>query len=357
MRKTAALILLIFCACSKKPPPPTPAFPVQIGRSIERTVPITIEALGHVEPILTVQIRSRIEGELKNVYFQEGQEVKRGDLLFTIDQRLYQAALNAAQATLDQSLANLMLAEEKVKRYAQLTQDEYFSQIDYESIQSNFVATAALVRQNQANVDSAALNLDYCWIYAPIDGVTGILEQTLGNLISADSSSPLITLNQIAPIYVTFSIPEIRLTDVRRAHRESPLKVLVAFEDFKKESFEGELQMFDNSVDLSTGMIKLRATFPNHDRILWPGQFVRARLILRMMEHAVLIPYTAIQQTQSGPIVYVVNKNNTVDIRKIVLGQREDDLIVVLKGIEPNEPIVTDGQLNLYQGVEVFISE
>lgn len=352
------LILLLFCAsCSKKPEAYSPpSFPVNVGKAIQHSAPIYIEALGHVESITNIQIRSRIEGELTNIYFQEGQEVKKGDLLFTIDQRPYQAALTAAQATLEQNKANLSLAEEKVKRYAQLTREEYFSQIDYETIQANYAATAALVKQNQANVDAAALNLNYCWIYAPIDGLTGILQIDLGNLISADGSN-LITLNQMAPIYVTFSIPEIYLAEVRKAHKECPLKVLASFEDFKKDCFEGSLQMFDNSVDTATGMIKLRSVFSNEDRSLWPGQFVRARLILHTLSNAVLVPYEAIQQTQSGPIIYVVKKNNTVEIRHVELGQREDNRIIIKKGLEAGEPIIIEGQLNLYEGAKIFIPE
>jgi membrane fusion protein, multidrug efflux system len=354
--RSIVLMMFLLISCSKSAPPSAPSFPVKIGTAIQRPAPITIEALGHVESILSVQIRSRIEGELTHVYFQEGQEVKKGDLLFTIDQRPYQAALDAAKAALDQSLANLALAEEKVKRYAQLTQAEYFSQIDYEAMQTNLAATTALVKQNKANVDSAAINLDYCWIYAPIDGLTGILALTLGNLVSADGS-PLMTLNQMAPIYVTFSIPEIRLAEVRKLHREAPLSVLVAFEDFRKESFSGTLQMFDNNVDRETGMIKLRATFSNEDRALWPGQFVRTRLILKVLERATSIPFSAIQQTQSGPIVYVVHNNDTVESRSVQLGQREEDQIIILKGIEPGENIVIDGQLNLYPGAKIFIPE
>lgn len=356
-RTIAYLALTLLLSCSKKPQAvQTPSFPVRLGEALQRSTPLYIEALGHVESITNIQIRSRVEGELMNVYFREGQEVKKGDLLFTIDQRPYQASLAAAQATLEQTKANLVLAEEKVKRYAQLTQDEYFSQIDYEAIQANYAATAALLKQNQANVDAAALNLNYCWIYAPIDGLTGILQIDQGNLIGADGSN-LVTLNQMTPIYVTFSIPEIRLAEVRKAHKEAPLQVFVAFEDFKKESFEGVLQMFDNNVDLATGMIKLRGIFPNDARDLWPGQFVRTRLVLRTLTEAVLVPYSAIQQTQSGPIVYVAKKDHTVETRAVKLGQREEELVVVLKGVNAGEKIVIEGQLNLYQGAKIFVPE
>jgi len=352
------ILLLLLCfsaACSKKPPPAKRSYPVNVGTVQMKTAPLYIEALGHVEPIISVQVRSRIEGELMDVYFVEGQEVKRDDLMFTIDPRPYEASLKNAQGALDRALAELALSEEKVKRYAQLTRDEYYSQIDYETLQSSYAANLAAVQQAQADVDSAALNLEYCWIYAPIDGLTGILQIDKGNLVSADGPQQLITLNQMAPIYVTFSIPEMQLSIVRKANAKSALKVLAAFESFQEECFEGTLQMFDNMVDSKTGMINLRATYENDDRSLWPGQFVRIRLITGQMQNAILIPYTAIQLTQAGPVVYVLKADNTVEIRNLELGQREDENIIVLKGLQGNETIVIEGQMNLFNGASVYV--
>ncbi len=353
--KLLLLALLIAVSCSKKPPPPKPSFPVRIDKAEAKTSPIYIEALGHVEPIISVQVRSRIEGELMDVYFTEGQEIKKDDLLFTIDPRPYEATLKNAKAALDRGMAELALAQEKVKRYAQLTRDDYYSQLDYESLQSSLMANQAIVQQAEANVDSASLNLEYCWIYAPINGLTGILQIDRGNLVSADGPQALIMLNQMAPIYVTFSIPEMELHNVRKAHAGACLKVLAAFESFDQESFTGSLQMFDNMVDSKTGMINLRATYENTDRSLWPGQFVRIRLVLGEKKDAVLIPYTAIQQTQKGPIVYITKEDNTVSIRTVELGQREDENIIVLSGLAAGESIVVEGQLNLYEGAKIYV--
>ncbi len=355
MRLILFLILSCCLSCGKTPPPPKRSYPVQLGKTVQKTVPLFIEALGHVEPIITVQVRSRIEGELMEVYFTEGQEVKKDDLLFTIDPRPYEASLKNAKGALEQAMANLALAEEKVKRYAQLTRDEYYSQIDYESLQASYASNMAAVQQAEANVDSAALNLEYCWIYAPINGLSGILQIDKGNLVSADGPQQLITLNQMAPIYVTFSIPEIDLYKVRKAHSKGGLKTLACFESFATEMFEGKLQMFDNMVDSQTGMINLRAVYENADRSLWPGQFVRIRLITGEQQNAVLIPYTAIQQTQTGPIVYAVKEGNTVEIRKVELGQREDENVIILKGLNSDETIVVEGQLNLYEGASIFV--
>ena len=336
--------------------PPPPSYPVQIAGVTTENVPIFIEALGHVQSITSINIYSRIEGELTGVYFQQGQEVKKDDLLFTIDPKPYQAALIQVQGALEQSLANLALSEEKVKRYRMLANDEYYSQIDYETLQSEMAANLALVKENQGQVDSALINLDYCWIYAPIDGMTGILQIDYGNLICASCTSPLIILNQMAPIFVTFNIPEFQLSRIQKSYRNQTLKVLAAYEDFQSgEIFEGTLYMLDNAVDSQTGMIALRAIFPNQNRELWPGQFIRNRLILDTLSDAVVIPYTAIQMTQTGPIAFIVKDDMTVEQRTVKLGQRMDDQVVVLDGIKTGEKIVLEGQINLYSGSKVYV--
>lgn len=350
----------LFCvaACQKKAPPPAPlSYPVRIAEAQSKEAPIFLEALGHVDSITTIEIRSRIEGELTGIYFTQGQEVKKDDLLFTIDPRPYEAALKEAQANLEESLAILALAEEKVKRYRILAKDEYYSQIDYETLQSNFAAASAVVKQNQAQVDNALINLNYCWIYAPIDGMTGILQIDYGNLVGAagQPSEPLILLNQMTPIFVTFSIPEFQLPQVQKCDRKKTLRVLAAYEDFTEDVFEGKLFMLDNTVDPATGMIKLRGLFENECRELWPGQFIRIRLVLHTIPDAVLIPYAAIQLTQTGPIVFVVKEDFTVEQRTVQLGQREDDQIIILNGIKAGEKIAVEGQLNLYPGVKVYI--
>ncbi len=350
------LLLLILCACHKKPAePPIPTYPVKTTLSQQKEASVFIETLGHVDPITSIQIKSRIEGELTGVYFTQGQEVRKGDLLFTIDPKPYEAAIKEARAQLDENLANLALAEEKVKRYRILAKDEYYSQIDYETLQANAAATSALVEQNRAQLDSALINLNYCWIYAPIDGLTGLLQVDFGNLIANDGN-PLTTLNQMAPIYVSFAIPEHELHKVQKYYRKGlSLKVIAAYENFSDEIFTGKLFMIDNSVNPDTGMITLRAIFENENRELWPGQFIRTRLILKTVEDAIIIPYTAIQLTQAGPVVFVVKEDKTVEQRSVVLGQREDENVIVLKGLRPNEMVVMEGQLNLYSGAKVEV--
>lgn len=352
------LFYLIVTACHKKDePPPPPSYPVRTTVAISKEAPIFIETLGHLDSITSINIKSRIEGELTGVYFTQGQEVNKGDLLFTIDPRPYQAALRQAQATLEENLANLSLAQEKVKRYKTLAKDEYYSQIDYETLQANYAATNALVEQNRAGVDSALINLNYCWIYAPIDGMMGLLQVDFGNLVANDGAT-LSTLNQMSPIYVTFAIPEYKLPSVQKYFKKGNLKVLAAYEDFTSEDvFEGNLFMLDNAVDPNTGMITMRALFENGKRSLWPGQFIRVRLILYNMADAVIIPYTALQLTQNGPVVFVLKEDQTVEQRAVTLGQREDPNIIILKGIKPQETVVTEGQLNLFGGAKVEVKK
>ena len=350
---TIGIILLIFTSCHKKQlPPSSPTYPVKTTFVTEKQAPIFIETLGHVDSVTSIQIRSRIEGEMTGVYFQQGKEVKKNDLLFTIDPRPYQVALKKAQATLDQNLAKLALAEEKVKRYRTLANEEYYSQIDYETLQANFASSKAIVEQNKAEVESALINLNYCWIYAPIDGMMGLLEVDYGNLVT-NNGSTLTTLNQMTPIYVTFSVPEFQLPKIQKYNRENPLKVVAAYEDFSGEVFEGELIMVNNSVNANTGMISLRAVFENTNRELWPGQFVRTRLLLYTQNNALIIPYTAVQLTQSGPVVFVVKSDNTVDQRPVQLGQRENEDVIILNGVNKGEKVVIEGQFNLFQGAKV----
>ena len=235
-----------------------------------------------------------------------------------------------------------------------LTRDEYYSQIDYETIQADYASQLALVAAAEAQVASALINLDYCWIYAPVDGMMGILDIDYGNLIG-NNDQQLALLNQMAPIYVTFSIPEVKLPEIQKYRRQNTLKVLAAYEDFTGEIFEGKLEILDNQVDPKTGMILLRAVFENTKRELWPGQFIRTRVILYVNENAVIIPNTVVQQTISGPVAFVVKEDMTVERRSLKLGSRQDLSIIVLEGLKPGEKVVLEGQINLSDEVRVYV--
>lgn len=351
--KILLLFLFLFSCSSKKPVEKEMVFPVKITLVEEKDTPIFIEALGHVEPITSVEIRSRVEGEIVKIYCKEGDEVQRGDPLFEIDPRPYEIAFRQMKALLEQNLANLALAQEKLKRYKILAKEEYYSQIDYETLQANYISTSALVDQNRAQLDQARLNLDYCTITAPITGRLGTLNVTYGNLVSAPdgTSSPLILLNQMDPIYVSFFIPEYLFPKVQRKGKN--LCVLASYEDFEDSFFEGNLFMLDNQVDPKTGMVQLKAIFLNDKRALWPGQFLRVRLVLEILEKAKIIPFSAVQMTMQEPIVFVVTEEGKVEERKVELGQRDKDQVIVTKGLKKNEQIVLEGQMNLYDGAKV----
>jgi multidrug efflux system membrane fusion protein len=354
--KRLLMLTLCLAGCShKSASPPPPSFPVHLTTVETVDVPIYLEGLGHVDPIIRVALRSRIEGNLTGVFFKQGQEVKEGDLLFTIDPKPYEAALKQARGHLDQNTANLSLAQEKVKRYQSLVQEEFFSQIDYETLQASYAANVALVTQAEAEVDSSLINLDYCWIYAPINGLMSILDVDFGNLVGNDQTQQLATINQISPIYVTFSLPEVQLPDIQKYQRKGCLKTLAAYENFHDEMFEGRLEIVNNEVDPGTGMIKLRAVFENEQRELWPGQFVRIRLVLYTQKDALRIPFTAIQMTASGPVAFVAKSNMTVERRQLKLGQRQGEKAIVLEGLKAGETVVLEGQLNLTPGAHIYI--
>ena len=352
------LLLASFASCSKKKPPQAPlAFPVKVATAAKKDVPLFVDGLGHIESITSIEIRSRIEGELTGIFFEQGQEVKEGDLLFTIDPKPYEAALKSAQGALNQTLADLALSKEKLTRYKILARDEYYSQIDYETLQANYAANQGQVEKNQGEVDKALINLDYCWIYAPINGLTGILNIDYGNLVSADGQKPLITLNQIDPIFITFSLPEFQLHKIQKARSKysTPLKIQAAYEKFDDEIFEGELFMIDNAVDPKTGMIKFRGVFQNSNRLLWPNQFIRVRLELETIKDAVVIPYSAIQKTANGAIAFVINQFGLVEQKNLKIGERIDDKIVILEGLQEGDQVVLEGQMNLYNGAKVIV--
>ena len=348
-------LLLILMSCHKtQVSKPKPSYPVKVAEVITKDTPVFLEALGHVDSITSINIYSRIEGEIKGIHFVQGKEVKKGDLLFSIDPKPYEAKVKQALGNLEKTVANLTLAQEKVNRYMTLARDEYFSQIDYETLQANLSALIAEKLANEGELDLARINLDYCSIYAPIDGKTGILNIDYGNLIAAGSQNPLVSLNQMSPIFVTFSIPEVDLPKIQKANNKD-LSIIAAYDDFEGEVFTGSLYMLDNTVNQGTGMVKLRGIFNNEDRALFPGQFIRTRIILKTLKNAVTIPFSALQMTQEKPIVFILKEDMTVVQRSITLGQRENESVIVLAGVEMGEKVVTEGQMNLYDGAKVFI--
>jgi membrane fusion protein, multidrug efflux system len=360
-RALAALVhaAVLLAACAKGPAriDPHDAVPVRVGEVIQKDVPIPISEIGSVEPHSTVAIKAQIGGELIEVGFHEGQDVRRGDLLFRIDPRPYEAALKSAQAQLDRDQVQLKTAQQDVGRYADLVKKDYVTQEEYERIRTNAAALEAAVAADRAAVENATVQLEYCTIRSPIDGRTGKLLVNRGNLVKANADTPLVVINQIDPIYVAFSVPQQELPEIKARRTTGKLEVRVTIPDGAAQPPPGTLSFIDNTVDNTTGTVLLKATMPNHDRLLWPGQFVTVSLQVSTKPNALLVPTEAIQTGQQGPYVYVVKPDLTVESRPVVQDGVYEHETIVAKGVQAGEKVVTDGQIRLVPGATVKIQD
>ncbi len=352
---TAAIVLPSGCASRKNQHKGPPVVPVMAQVAVSMDVPVKLSAIGTVDAFNTVSVTARVSGQLLHAGFSEGQEVEKGDLLFQIDPDPYEAMLQQAQANLDRDKAKQANAEADLARYADLVKKDYVTKEEYDSIVSTSAAAKATVQADEAAVQSARLNLDYCMIRAPIAGRTGNLLVKQGNLITANGGSPLVTINQIVPVYVNFTISEEQLTDVRRYSQRGTLAVQAYLPSDSANVYEGKLTFINNEVDERTGTILLKATFPNGNRALWPGQFVQVGLVLTKQRNAVVVPSAAVQSSQQGDYIYVVRPDSTADMRPVVQGTRLDDKVVIMSGVQAGERVVTDGQLRLMPGAKVMI--
>ena len=367
-------------ATAQKAPPAPPALPVAAAEAVQRTVPLQVSAVGNVQASSTVAIRSQVAGEIREVHFTEGHDVKRGDLLFTIDPRPFETALRQAEAALaqrqaevSQSRANLARdlaqqewAQTQEKRYQELVKKELIAREQYEQIRTNMNAMEATVRADraaeenarasaaaaQAAVDNVRLQLAYTRITAPFDGRTGNLLVQRGNVIKANDDKELVVIAQVRPINVSFAVPEQQLPAIKRYQSSGSLKVEAKAPN--QPPVGGILSFVNNTVDPNTGMIQLKATFPNADSTLWPGQFVEVSLTLAT-EHAVVVPSQAIQPGQQGPFVFVIKPDMTVESRRVEPGRRLERETIVIKGLAAGERVVTDGQLRLVPGAKVEV--
>lgn len=351
-------VMALVPACSKKAAqPPKPPASVTAGTVIQKTVPVQIRAIGNVEAYSTVAVKSQIGGELIRVHFKEGLDVKKGDILFTIDPRPYEAALKEAEANLAKDTAQVENAREEVRRYADLVKKGYVAQEQYDQIRTNAAAFEATVNADNAVVENARLQLKYCFIYSPITGRTGNLIANQGNLIKANADTAMVVINQIQPIYVNFSVPEQNLSEIKKymAGRNLRIEAFLSKEDMNPE--QGLLTFIDNTVDMATGTIKLKGTFTNKEKRLWPGQFVNVVLTLTEQPDAIVVPSQSIQTGQKGQYVFVIKNDLTVEDRPVTVGRTLNSETVIEKGLQPGEKVVTDGQLRLFPGVKVEIKD
>jgi multidrug efflux system membrane fusion protein len=328
--------------------------PVLVAKAIRKTVAQRLHAIGRVEAYSTVEIKSQINGQVMEVHFKEGQEVHRGDLLFTIDPRPFEAALNQAIADLNRDNAQKLQLSNDFHRYETLLKEGVGSRQQYDEAKSKYEAIDASVAADEANVQTARLNLEYTHITSPIDGRTGTLILHQGNLVKANADTDMVVINQIKPVYVTFALPEQNLALVRASRASHPLGVdVIAPGD--KTDVQGKLSFVDNTVDANTGTIQLKGLFDNQDQKLWPGQFVDTYLTLSQRPDAVLVPSQAVQTGEDGSYVFVINPQMKAAICKVAIGDTIEGDTVIESGLRGGETVVTDGQLRLMPGGTVTI--
>jgi len=358
----AGLIILSACSAESSGQSPAkgsgkgPAVPVTAAAAVQKAVPVKLRAIGNVQAYSTVVIKAQVEGTLVQVFFKEGREVAKGDLLFTLDSRPFESQLRQAEANLARDQAQTENARQQVRRYEQLLQKEYVSQEQYDQLRATASAFEGTLQADQAAVEQAKLQLEYASIRSPIDGVTGNLLVHPGNLIKAnDADHPLVTINQIRPIYVVFSVPEKNLSEIRKHRAGGSLAVEASVPNGSGPGVQGQLTFVDNAVNTTTGTIQLKALFPNESRFLWPGQFVNVALTLNVQPSAIVVPSQAIQTGQQGSYVFVVKSDQTVEMRPVAAGLTVEGETVVDRGISAGETVVTDGQLRLAPGVKVEV--
>lgn len=334
------------------------AMPVTVATAVNKTVPVELSAIGSVQSYNKVVVKSQVAGQLTEVHFAEGQAVKQGDLLFTIDPAPYEAELKLAEANLAKDRAQAENARKQVERYTSVVKKGYVSAEEYDKVRTNAKALEATVRADEAAVERSKIELKYCYIRSPINGHTGEIKVDRGNIIKAnDNDTPMVVIRQTSPIYVVFTVPEQYLPEIKKYMASQSLKVEAIIAGHEERKFVGELTFIDNSVDTTTGAIQLKATFPNKDVALWPGLFVNVALTLTEQPDVVVIPTRAIQMGQEGNYVFVVTAQNTADYRPVNLGLTVGDEVVVEKGVSAGEKVVTDGQLRLFPGALVKVVE
>jgi multidrug efflux system membrane fusion protein len=333
------------------------AVPVLVATAVQKAVPVQLRAVGNVEPFTTVSIKSQVTGVLMEAHFKEGQDVKKGQQLFTIDPRPFEAALRQAEANMQRDNAQLKNLREQVRRYAELVEKQYVSREQYDLIKTNADAAEAVVEADKAAVENAKVQLSYCYIYSPVNGRVGSLLVNEGNLVRVNDGAPLVIINQVNPINVTFSVPEQHLSDLNRHMNAGQLKVDASFQSDEGRPEQGRLEFVDNAVDRSTGTIKLKAVFANTERRLWPGQFINVALTLTTQPDAVVIPSEAVQVGQDGQHVFVVQPDKRVEVRPVTLGTTSGGEAVIIKGLAAGEQIVREGQFLLGPGSRIEIKD
>jgi multidrug efflux system membrane fusion protein len=334
------------------------AAPVAVTAALQQSIPVRLQAIGNVEAYASVAVKSRVDGQILEVLFREGQEVKKGEILLKIDARPFAAAQNQAEAQAARDIANRDQAASQAMRYQELLDKNFVSKEAYAQYRTNAQTADATARASHAALENAKLNLEYTVIRSPIDGYVGRALLQAGNMVKANDTLSLVVINQVKPVYVSFAIPEQKLAEVRELMRKGPLTVEVAAPGSDKALAEGRIAFLDNAVDQTTGTIKVRAIFDNRDAALWPGQFYTVRVKLYDQDNAILVPSRAVQTGPSGQFVYVVKADMTVEIRKVVVDRSEGETAVLSSGtVAKGDQVVVRGALRLAPGAKVTLTE
>ena len=337
-------------------PKDTAALPILVAKATRSTLPVELHAIGAGQASETVSVQSQVAGIVKEVHYRAGQAVKKGDLLVSLDESPFLAALAQSQATLTRDTAQAQLSATELKRYNELLQAGVVPQEQYEQHQATSSASNATVAADEAAIQTAKINLSYCSIYAPIDGVTGAQLISPGATVAPNNGPVLVVINQVSPIFVKFSVPQQYLESVKRFMARGSLPVQATPPSDSRPE-KGVLTFVNNAVDPTTGTIELRGTFPNTDERLWPGQFSNVSLKLNEQENVLVVPSPAVQTGQQGNYVFVVKPDMTVSVQQVTVGQMVNDQTEILQGLSEGETVVTDGQVRLVPGSKVYIAK
>jgi multidrug efflux system membrane fusion protein len=330
-----------------------PGIPVTAGTVAAADVPIFLQGIGTVQAYNSVAIKSRVDGQIIAVNFKEGQEVKEGEPLFQIDPRPYQAALQQAQAAKQKDEAQLASAQSDLERAGRLVGSGWQTQQSYDQQKALVGQVQAAIKGDEAQIENARLSLGFTDIRSPIDGRLGAKLVDKGNLVRAGDNTTLVTITELRPIFVSFTVPQDKLEEIRQQQKKAPLAVRAYSSDGKKLLAEGKLTLIDNAIDQATGTIRLKARFDNDDEILWPGAFVNLRLILAVRKGVATVPARTVQQGRDEHYAYVIKPDNTVERRAVEVASVQDGLAVIAKGLSPGERVVVDGQFRLTNGAKV----
>lgn len=357
MRFVLPLIFCLLMACSKEKPKEERVVPIIIGEVTQQDIPIYIEAIGNIYAYPTVQIRPQVGGIVKEAYVKQGQYVKKGDPLYQIDPRPYQAVLDQAKANLIKDKATLSIAQITLSRNEELVKKDFISKLAYDQFKSNVDAAQGQVLFDQAAIDLAEINLEWTKPTSPIDGKVSQYNLDPGNLVIANDPTVLTDIRQITPADVRFTVAQKDFVEVQKAMRAGTLKFEAILPQDPTQSREGSIYFVDNHLDLNTGTVLIRGAVPNEDEFFWPGEFIRVRLQLRVQKDALLVPVEAVQIGQEGAFLYVYHpSSSSVEYRRIKKGDRTGDKVWIVEGVKLGEQVVLRGQVNLRPGAKVRLA-